>query len=73
MIKKIKLYFINRKIKKINREINNLHEELLWIKEHIYDMSNHESFTYIKAVNSRIKFYKAQLDSYNKYKEGLIK
>ena len=73
MIKKIKIFFINIKIKKIQKEISKLQEQLKWIKDHLHDTSWYESLLFVKSVNAQLNTYKAQLNIYEENKERLKK
>lgn len=73
MIKKIKLFFINRKIKKIQKEVSKLQEQLKWIKNHLHDMQWYESLLYVKSINAKLKTYQTSLDYHNTNKERLMK
>ena len=73
MIKKIKLYFINRKIKKIQKEIDELRKQLNWVYLHLHELSTYESFDYINAINIALKIRKQRLNELYKTKEMLLK
>lgn len=71
--KKIRLYFIDRKIKKIHKETTKLHNELMWVKDHIHDISTTESFVYVKSINTKLRLCNMELNSYKEDKERLMK
>lgn len=73
MFKKIKIYFINRKIKKTIKEIEKLQKQLKWVHAHIHDFEVIETISYIKAINKQLKTYKYVLHEYKQHKETILK
>lgn len=72
MIKRIKLYYINKKINKLNKSIDNITDIINDLKRHIHDVSD------INHMIHNIRYYerilacdKAMLNSYNQDKERL--
>lgn len=73
MIKKIRIFFINRKIKKIQKEVSKLQEQLEWIRNHLHDMQWYESLLFVKSTNRQLEIYKEEIKTYEKEKERLMK
>lgn len=73
MIKKIKLYFINRKINKLRDKIHKLQEQMNWIREHKFDIGVVEALENLNALNGHMRILNMELNSYEEDKKRLLK
>ena len=73
MYKKIKLYFINRRIREIYNEILDIKYEIKWIKEHTCDKDLIQAKKELEYLNAELKMYNMELNSYKQDKEKYSK
>ena len=73
LYKKIRLYFIDKNIKKLHSEIENKHQRIVWIRVHLHDIDIMNSTTELNYIRQALEYDKMMLDSYKQDKERLMK
>lgn len=73
LYKKIRLYFIDKNIKKLHNEIESKHQRIAWISVHLYDIDIMNSITELNYIRQALEYDKMMLDSYRQDKERLLK
>ena len=71
MIKKIKLYFINKKIKKTQKNIAKTSEDINWLKNHIHDYNPAIVTNELAHLNNILKLYETLLRAYTRDAERI--
>lgn len=64
MIKKIKLYFINRKINKLRDKIHNIQKQMNWVREHKFDIGVEEAIQSLTTLDGHMRILNMELNSY---------
>ena len=54
LYKKIRLYFIDKNIKKLHNEIESKHQRIAWISVHLYDIDIMNSITELQRFQPGI-------------------
>ena len=73
MIKKIKLWIINKRIQKLHNVITELHNDLKWMQEHKHDFDVVEFLKCVKIISTQLKEHNNALYIECKNKERLLK
>lgn len=71
LYKRIRLYSINKNIKKLQTAIESNKYRIDWIKAHILDIDVLRSTTELNNIKQRLEFYEMMLDCYKQEKERI--
>lgn len=71
LYKKIRLYFINKNIKKLHSEIETKHQKIAWIRTHLHDVDIMNSITELDYIRQALEYDNMMLDSYKQDKERI--
>ena len=71
LYKKIRLYFINKNIKKLHNEIESKHQRITWIRVHLYDIDIMNSIIELNYIRQTLEYNKMMFDSYKQDKERI--
>ena len=72
MYKKIKLYFINRHIRKIHDEILDIKDKMNWIREHKFDKDIIQVIRELEYLDNELRIYNMKLNAYKQDKENIL-
>lgn len=71
LYKKIRLYFIDKNIKKLHNEIESKKQRIAWIKMHLHDVDILHSTTELTHIRQALELDEMMLDSYRQDKERI--
>ena len=71
LYKKIRLYFINKNIKKLHSEIETKHQRIAWIKMHLHDVDILHSTSELNYIIQEIEYDNELLNNYKQNKERI--
>ena len=71
LYKKIRLYFINKNIKKLHSEIENKHQRIAWIRVHLHDIDIMNSTTELNYIRQALQYDNMMIDSYRQDNERI--
>lgn len=71
LYKKIRLYFIDKNIKKLHSEIETKHQKIAWIRAHLHDVDIMNSITELDYIRQALEYDNMMLDSYKQDKERI--
>lgn len=71
LYKKIRLYFIDKNIKKIHNEIETKKQRIAWIKMHLHDVDILHSTSESTYIRQALEYDEMMLDSYKQDKERI--
>ena len=73
IIKKIMLYFLNKRIKEIKLDLEKHYSRLYWMQSNIHDKDILESCKFIKMTKSKINILHLELEAHEADREGLLR
>ena len=71
LYKKIRLYFIDKNIKKLHSEIETKHQRIAWTRAHLHDVDIMNSTTELNYIRQALEYDNIMLDSYKQDKERI--
>lgn len=71
LYKKIRLYFIDKNIKKLHSEIETKHQRIAWMRNHLHDVDIMNSITELNYIRQALEYDNMMLDSYKQDKERI--
>lgn len=71
LYKKIRLYFIDKNIKKLHNEIESKHQRIAWIRAHLHDIDIMNSTSELTYIRQALEYDEMMLDSYRQDKERI--
>lgn len=71
LYKKIRLYYINKGIKKLTNEIESKKQRIAWIKMHLHDVDILHSTSELKLIMEALEYDEMLLYSYKQDKERI--
>ena len=69
--KKIRLYFIDKNIKKLHSEIETKQQRIMWMRAHLHDVDIMNSITELNYIKQALEYDNMLLDSYKQDKERI--
>jgi len=71
LYKKIRLYFIDKNIKKLHNEIESKQQRIAWMRAHLHDVDIMNSITELNYIKQALEYDNMLLDSYKQDKERI--
>ena len=71
LYKKIRLYFIDKNIKKLHSEIETKQQRIAWMRAHLHDVDIMNSITELNYKRQALEYDNMMLDSYKQDKERI--
>lgn len=71
LYKKIRLYFIDKNIKKILSKIETKQQRIAWIRAHLHDINIMDSITELNYIRHMLEYNNVILDRYKQEKERI--
>lgn len=71
LYKKIRLYFIDKNIKKLHNEIETKHQRIAWITMNVHDIDILHSTSELTYIRKALEYDNMMLNSYKQDKERI--